>query len=406
VDEESGLVELLKWAHRRFIFDVEDTPAYRRAANAQEQQQDAEDTDFWERYAQGELASDARSETYRPIGSTRRLTETDRLLNEIEAMLRAAPEDRRFRPVPGGREGEDGEPRQGQPWTFRARERVRARNLLTRWARALGDPRQAWIARDAPAFNYEVMLEVLTQIWLGEALEDDDVVILLGEVWTSLLGSNARRGLVDRADSDIAAEVLAAITNEARELGAGLAYCALHSELQWTAWVYDWQPFLVRGLDAEVFRSGTRAVELVAGIWGDDLSIETVERGLHERAFWTDEKTWGDRLAEELDLSAVRFVHHTRHKGVSTVVEVTGMMDPSHDPRLIVIARRAMSFRSSDHVLIRVGEERFLLRLGTVCQALIDGGRRASAEPLDASRLAAIERQHGALAELIGSQAA
>ncbi len=40
-DERSQLVSLLVWANRRFIFDIDDTAAIRRAINAQEQQKDA-----------------------------------------------------------------------------------------------------------------------------------------------------------------------------------------------------------------------------------------------------------------------------------------------------------------------------------------------------------------------------
>lgn len=405
-DDDSGLVALLKRAHQRFIFDVDETPAMRRAANAQEQQRGTDDIGFWERYARGELASDPRSETYRPIGSTRRLTETDQLLQEIEAMLRAAPGERPFRPDGDATDGREGEPAVGQTWSFRARERVRAQNLLRRWARALGDPRQAWIVPHAPAVNYEVLLGLLSEIWLGDALPEEAVIALLGEVWTALLGSHARRGLLDRADRDVAAEVLASISDDARDLGAGLAFCALHNELPWKSYVYEWQPFLIRGIDDAVFRPGLRAVNLALGLWAGDWSKSEIERALHDRASWIDDETWGRRLAAELDLASIHLVRQAGHKGVSTVVDVRGLVDPWRDPRLITVARRAMAFRSSNHVLIRTGTGNFLVRLGEVLRAVIDGKTRESIVPIDAQRLAGVERQHGTLDELLGSRTA
>jgi hypothetical protein len=88
-DERSDLVSLLSWAHQHFIFDLEDTPAARRAKNAQQQQADQDDTGFWERYVRDELTYDTRSQTYRPLSGARTLASGDLLLREIEAMLKA-----------------------------------------------------------------------------------------------------------------------------------------------------------------------------------------------------------------------------------------------------------------------------------------------------------------------------
>src|SRR5204863_475353 len=162
------------------------------------------------------------------------------------------------------------------------KERLRARNLLRRWARALADPRHAWLSPEAPARNYEALLEVLTLIWLADALEEHRMDELLGEMWAGFIGSESRRG------------------------------------------------FLQRGVD--------------------------------------------------------------------------GLTRPTRDPRLVLLARRAISLKKSDHVLLVAGDQRFLIRLGEVCFARIDEKQRASVSPISESRLAAVEEQGGTLADLLGTE--
>lgn len=369
-NEQSQLVALLTWANRRFIFDIDDTAALRRANNAQELQQDSEDTGFWERYVREELSYDPRSQTYRRVGSGGTLTDADLLLREIESMLHAAPADRRLRLVGvGATENENGEAGTGHPWSFTARERLRARNLLRRWARALADPRHAWLSPEAPARNYEALLEVLTLIWLGKALDDHHVEELLGEMWAGFIGSESRRGFLQRADPELAHEALESLRKDSCELAAGLAYSALHPDSAWHEWIYEWQPFLKVGLGEDVFRAGSFATDLVDALCGERPSAAAIEELLRRRSEWVDDDTWARRVAEELGLNGVRIVPNAGFKNVSLVVRLDSLPTSARDPRLIVLARRAMALKKTNHVLLEVGTERFLLRVGEVCRA-------------------------------------
>lgn len=406
-DGASELLRLLTWAHRRFIFDLDETPAFQRATAAQDQQDHGDDTGFWERYAREELVSDPRSQTYRPVAASSPLTDTDALLGEIEAMLYAAPGDRRLRIVTAtGAKPPEEERQPGTQWTLSARERVRSRNLLRRWARALADPRHVWLSPTAPARNYEALLEVLALIWLSEALDAADIVQLLQELWTSFVGSNSRPGVIDRTDHDLADELIASLTDDSRQIGAALAYCALFGELGWATWVYDWQPFLARGLDANILAAGPLATDIIEALCDTRPSEQELTDAIRERAIWTDDATWGDRLTSELGLARVRLEKNAQFRNVTTVVRIDGLTGPVSDSRLIVVARRAMSFRESDHVLLMIGDQRFLIRLGDHCRALVDARTRKSITVIDADRLAAVERQGGTLTDLLGHPAA
>jgi hypothetical protein len=406
-DERSQLVSLLTWANQRFIFDIDDTSAIRRANNAQELQPDAEDTGFWERYAREELEYDPRSQTYRRLGSAGGSSEADVLIREITTMLQAAPADRRLRLTANATKADQEEgPSGGHPWSFTARERLRARNLLRRWARALCDPRHAWLSPEAPARNYEALLEVLTLIWLASALEDRHVEDLLGEMWASFIGSENRRGFLERADDELLAEALGSLSDDARQLAAGLAYSALHPTDTWQDWIYDWQPFLSRGLLDGVFRGGELALDLVEALRGERPEATDIEKLLASRADWVDDETWGRRMAGELGVESVKFIPHAGFKNVTFVVRVNGLSRPARDTRLITLARRAIAFKKADHVLVEAGTERFLIRLGDICTARIDGKMWESVTPIEESRLAAVEDQGGSLAELLGVEAA
>ena len=76
--------------------------------------------------------------------------------------------------------------------------------------------------------------------------------------------------------------------------------------------------------------------------------------------------TWGKRIADELTLVTVRLVPSAGFKNVSLVVQVEAS-NPAHDPRLVILARRAIALKHSDHILLDVSGQRFLLRLGEEC---------------------------------------
>ena len=336
--EDSELVALLAWAHRRFIFDIDDSEAVRRASRAQESQAEPEDVEFWERYAREELAYDERSQTYRPLtGHT--LTDKDLLLREIEAMLRAAPGERQLRPVRKATTEDDSPQRTGRPWSLSARQQVRARNLLQRWARALGDPRHAWLASSAPGTNYEALLEVLCLLWLGDGLDDEKIVDLLGLTWTSLLGGENKRGVLDRLEPDIAAEAIAAVSLEGRQVAAGVAAASLASGRNWTSYIYDWQPFLLRGMELELFAFDEFAVDIAGALGADVEKPEALETLLLQRSKYVDDETRGQRMAQEFDLAQVSIIPSAGFKGVSLAITIQGLPVPG--PRSATNRHRA-----------------------------------------------------------------
>jgi hypothetical protein len=88
------LVRLVLWAHDKFIFDPDQTGAFRRAEDAAGEAASAEEaTDFWERYAKEELQYDPRTQSYKPLTIRGASAEpVDELLRELQMLLHAAPD--------------------------------------------------------------------------------------------------------------------------------------------------------------------------------------------------------------------------------------------------------------------------------------------------------------------------
>ena len=127
-----------------------------------------------------------------------------------------------------------------------------------------------------------------------------------------------------------------------------------------------------------------------------------IDELIMRRAYWVDDRTWGQRIAAELGLQRVAIVPRAGYKNVDLVVSVAGLPEPGRDSRTVVLARRAMALKRSDHVMIEAGSERILLRLGEYAHARVDGEIRTSVSPIESDRLRAVEAQGGSLAELLG----
>ena len=159
-DAETPLGRLMSWLHQQGIFDIDDTPAARRAQSAQSDAPEEESTDFWDRLMADELSYDPRTANYPGMASGLKPIGHD-LFHELEIMLAMAPRDNPLlRLVSGDTAGtpQAGNEHAGTTWSLEARQRVRVVNVLSRWCRAVSDPRHALLRPDAPATNYQALL--------------------------------------------------------------------------------------------------------------------------------------------------------------------------------------------------------------------------------------------------------
>ncbi|WP_028061001.1 phospholipase D-like domain-containing protein [Candidatus Solirubrobacter pratensis] len=413
-DAETPLGRLMGWLHQQCIFDIDETPAARRAQGAQDEAPEEESTDFWDRLISEELNYDPRTQNYRRIGPTVMPIGHD-LFRELEIMLAKAPLDhpvlRLITGAPTGEpppEGDDGPT--GVSWSLEARQRVRVTNVLSRWCRAVSDPRHALLRPDAPAANYQALVSVLVTAWAEGALDEDRLVRLAGELFGAFLGDGKSPGFLGRADEQLRATVLYQLDDAVSEWAAALAYLALRPHRPWKSIVYEWQPYLRRGLiDSNVMSVGERTGELVGRVLGEEHDQREIEDVLLARAEYLDEEKWCEGLAETLGLRRVA-LRNIGNEHVPLRIIIDGIKDPLADPRVVEAALNAMRFRKTEAIGIEAGDCVAVLRPGHPAVArmgsMAGGTRLKSTVVITADRLAAIERQGGALSELLGLQTA
>jgi hypothetical protein len=406
-DAQTPLGRLMTWLHEQCIFDIDDTPAARRAQAAQDEAPDEESTDFWDRLTAEELNYDPRTQNYRRIGPTVLPLGHD-LFRELEIMLAKAPlEHPLLRLISGAPAaepppGEGGKP--GVTWSLEARQRVRVTNVLSRWCRAVSDPRHALLRPDAPTTNYQALVSVLVTAWAEQALDEDRLVRLAGELFGAFLGDGKSPGFIGRTDDELRTTVLHQLDDAVREWAAALAYLALRPQRPWKSIVYDWQPYLRTGLiDTPVMVVGDRTVELVDRVLAQTISARHIEDVLMARAEYLDVERWCTNLAQAVGLPRLA-LKQINNPSVPLRVVIDGVDDPLTDPRVIEVGMHAMRFRKTDAIGIEAGGCIAVLRPGHAPVARLPGHASAlkSSVVITTERLAAIERQGGSLSELLG----
>jgi hypothetical protein len=410
-DAETPLGRLMSWLHQQCIFDLDDTPAARRAQGAQDEAPEEDSTDFWDRLFSEELDYDPRTQNYRRMGPTVMPIGHD-LFRELEIMLAKAPLDHPvLRLIMGGptgpqQPGEDPPGGSGVTWTLEARQRVRVTNVLSRWCRAVSDPRHALLRPDAPAANYQALVSVLVNAWAEHALDDDRLMRLTNELFGAFLGDGKSPGFLGRADEQLRATVLLQVDDAIREWAAGLAYLALRPQTPWHEVVYDWQPYLRRGLiDSNVMVVGERTTIFVARVVGEEVGQRQIEDVLLARAEYIDEEKWCEGLAEALGLQRVS-LRTISNPAAPLRIRLDGVTEPLTDSRVVEAALNAMRFRKADAIGVEIDGFVAVLRPGypPVAKLGPDAGAKTVRSPIviTRERLDAIERQGGALSELLG----
>jgi hypothetical protein len=408
-DADTPLGQLMSWLHQQCIFDIDDTSAARRAQAAQDEAPEEESTDFWDRLLEDELSYDHRTQNYRRMGPTVVPIGHD-LFRTLEIMLARAPLEHPILRLITGQPTDEHEVNKhtGVSWSLDARQRVRVTNVLSRWCRAVSDPRHALLRPDAPATNYQALVTVLVTAWVEQALDEDRLTRLAGELFRAFFGDGKSPGFLGRADAELRATVLDQLDDAVREWAAGLAYLVLRPQRPWRSVVYEWQPYLRAGLmDSDAMAVGQRTIEMVTRVIGKEVAAREIEDVLLARAEYLDEDRWCQNLARQLDVPHIA-LRTFNNPNVPLRINIGGVTDPLTDPRVLEAAMQAMRFRKMPAIGIEAGGWLVLVRPGRPAIARhghVDGPRVQSDKVVTEDRLKEVERQGGALSELLGLHA-
>jgi hypothetical protein len=253
------------------------------------------------------------------------------------------------------------------------------------------------------------LLTVLVTAWVEGAIDEDRLIRLLGELFGAFLGDGKSPGFLGRAEQDLRTTVLQHLDGRVCEWAAGAAYLALRPERPWKEIVYDWQPYLHKALlDTDVMIVGDQTAALVSRIAGREVSVKDIEDVLIARAEYLDEQKWCENLARVLRLPGIE-LKVIDNRFVPLRISLRGITEPLTDPRVVEAAMQAMKFCRVEAIGIEAGGCTAVLRPGHQAWVKLGTGRGAATVSsnviITAERLAAVERQGGALSELLGLKA-
>jgi hypothetical protein len=395
-DVETPIGAMLQRLHRACIFDVEETAAVASAERAASDPEAIEaDPAFWDRLLQEELALDRRTAAYHRFGSPALPIDDDEVLFLLRQMLDRTPAPRG--PGAGGGEAPI-EPEEasehGTRWTPTQHLQVRLVHVLQRWSRATNDPRLRWVNPLAPVRNFAALVTAIAECWEEDYLPRPKLLAITRLLFESFITSEEVPGYLLSLSPEHQVATLERLPEAARSVASALLYAALRPDSDWQAHVFEWQAFLVPGIELGVFQARAGTDALVRRLTGAQVTLGAVDDRLMALADYVDDPQWCARLAKDLDLAEVRFQPAALAPPFKLALSVQGVADPLSDPRIPVIVRRAFAYkRVAGILLVGSGWRLSVLDGQAACLRLPDTEMRESRLAFTDSYLAELERQ-------------
>ena len=358
-DLDTPLGQALVWLHRNLVMDVSerDISAGADRAGAAEGDDDADD-DLWDRLEREQLARDPRASTYEGMWRRAGPDGTEPIIEFLEALrarIPAEPEAHRRsllarlldhradEPVDG-----DGNP--ARRWKTSTRIRVRARNVLRRWAAAQTDPRLMWVDPLAPAGNFAMIAATLAHLRLERSrhpeqveLTDDDLDDLWQRWMQSFAGTGKGDGWLDQLDDTARTLARERLPEWLPEAVAALCWLAIRPGSGHRERVVAFQPILASALAHGLLDPTDMTARFLSAVIGHAISSDQVDSQILTALDFIDDALWCARTADELGLSELKLKAPPGAAAVQVRIDVRGIPDPLLDarvPRLVLAARR------------------------------------------------------------------
>lgn len=239
--------------------------------------------------------------------------------------------------------------------------RVRARNVLRRWASVQTDPRLTWVDPLAPLGNLTLVAAVFAQLWrynaepdLDAGLTEDDLDDLWNDWLRPFVGTGQGDGWLHRSRLD-EQELGARLGGEFARNVTALCWLAIRPGPQHRQRVVRWQPAFRGVLEHNLVEVEEDTAEYLTAI-GYPVSSDRVLTDILEALDFIDDDLWCAQKAAELALThlAIEMVG-TGHRDALRLM-VSGIADPLNDPRVPALLTSIGQYRSAD-ILTVVGED-------------------------------------------------
>ena len=419
-DLDTPLGQALDWLHRNLVMDVSErvTAASTGGVGAGEVGDQADD-DLWERLEQYQLARDPRASTYGRMWRHNTVGGSEPIIELLEALrYRIPPEsatssgrsllahllDRK-------RDREPGDSKPVRRWKASTRIRVRARNLLRRWAAAQTDPRLVWVDPLAPAGNFAMIAGTLAHLrleraWDPERVEftDDD----LDDLWQRWLrpftGTGEGDGWLDQLDPAALALARDRLPEWLPEAVAALCWLVVQPGRGHRERVVAIQPVLAATFAHDLVEPTTMTARYLSAVTGRTVTRAEVDSQLLNAVEYIDDALWCSRTAEELGLDELNFQARPGVARVQVRLDVRGLTNPLLDPRIPRLVVLVRHYRRCDGVALFAADASWRLSFATgqtiACLPSLDASMIESTIPLASGVLESLAGSAGVLADL------
>lgn len=403
LDVQHPMGRLLAELHQAALFEIDNTPAAHRVADlAEASQQDS--SDFWDRLLKEQLAQDPRAARYATRSAATTEPFADELGHLLDQMLHQVPTQGRLRLI-SGEELERGDvEHEGRKWTPSQRLAVRAYNVLHRWSLAVADPRIRWLSESAPLVHYIGLLGALLRIWQQrEWIPEHRLAKIAKTLFGAFIRTERTTGYLEALGEAERVEFLAQIrTSAAPQVAAAIAFAALRSATPDE--FFEWQPFLTRGLEWDVFAPGDETGALVASLVGLKPTSEAVTTRLEMIADYTDDEHWCRRQREELGFSEL-LLSEFNNPNYPLEIRLDAEIDLRADPRVVALAIEALAYADVPGVRLRSGSDVLAVGLDKPVYGFVRGSEVDSAAPITAALLDELIRNDLSFGSLVGEPA-
>lgn len=432
-DMDTPLGRLLEGFHRHLIMDVSELNKHAMAATANEDETDPVAADeLWERLQREQLVRDPRIGIYRGF-RTPAATSGDFLLELLEMLRDRAPAGTEATHSPfratvtylneiaqrwHAEHPDDGaDPTEMKKrWSIATRVRVRARNVLRRWAQAQSEPQLVWVDPIAPVKNLQCAMALLGGLYDlrredGQhparpptcPLTAEDLVDLSFRWMIAIVGSGQGDGWFAVVDEGTRAAASRFVDDDFAGMCAALTWQALVPGKNLRHRFIRWQPVVRRAEQHGLLAANPQSAEMLEEITGGAIGVEQIAERLQECRDFIDDDLWCERTAASLDLNRLVLDAPPSGAGSSfgSTVHVDGIGDPLIDPRTVRLIAAVRAYRRKPGVALRAIDKSWRLAVPRDDTAtFMDGlhGDMLSSElPIDDDLVAMLSDEAGVL---------
>ena len=230
------------------------------------------------------------------------------------------------------------------------------RNVLRRWAATQTDPRLTWVNPIAPLLNLRHIAAMLLGLWHkqepGEAQElASKDLEELWELWfRPFVGTGKADGWLDHVDLENS-RVAEYLTGQLAHDATALCWLAIRPGKDLRSRRTAWQPYLRAGLEKNLIDCGTSTLVALDEA-GFAVDADQVETQLLESVEYIDDDLWCELHAADLGLDHLALKSMSSGQQASVRLDVAGVNQPLHDPRIPALIGDVRQYRTADAVAL------------------------------------------------------